>query len=446
MTKKIRIIILIICVACFSIVAPLLVLYSMGNRFDFKEWKITSTGGIYVRTFPTAGQIIIDSKISEKPGMFSNSVFVQSLLPDNHTVLVKKTGYYDYFKTVPVQKEQVTKLENILLIKEAVAFSEIAGEIAYFSVAPNNQNIITQSATAKNITLNYFSLNNVGQPKTFSIVQSGKLADLKWSDDSSRALIKIQSQNNLFYYFFDSTTQKPEAIRLSYLDKNSQFVSFSPRDPATLLYINNNTLYSAKGNSALPIITNIISFETAGTGITWLSSKGVLSSSDLSGKLINKLSLENFPVNAKKAYELISLSSNTFLKEDDALFKFDQSAKVFEVFSVPEISNYKILPSPDNKNLIFWSQKEIYLYSLADKKFSALFSGNQVLSLQWLNNYYITFVESDKIMISETDYRGNVNIVTLPQTISSHAFFNPQDNRLYVLSSNALMLSEKIIP
>ena len=125
MTKKTRLTILLVCVACFFVIAPILVLYSMGYRFDFEKMKITATGGIYVRTFPAAGQITIDYKISEKPGMFSNSIFVQSLLPKDHTISIKKSGYYDYFKTLPVQEKQVTKLEDVLLIKKNIQFDVI---------------------------------------------------------------------------------------------------------------------------------------------------------------------------------------------------------------------------------------------------------------------------------------------------------------------------------
>ena len=129
MTKKTRFIILSACALCFIIIAPILVLYSMGDRFDFEKFRITKTGGIYIRTFPAAEQITIDSKITEKPGMFSNSVFVQSLIPDEHTVLIQKNGYYDYFKTLPVVEEQVTKLENVLLLRENMQFEVATEEI-----------------------------------------------------------------------------------------------------------------------------------------------------------------------------------------------------------------------------------------------------------------------------------------------------------------------------
>jgi len=39
---------------------------------------------------PAAGQVIIDSEITEKPGMFQIQFFIQSLLPSNHSVLIEK--------------------------------------------------------------------------------------------------------------------------------------------------------------------------------------------------------------------------------------------------------------------------------------------------------------------------------------------------------------------
>jgi len=127
MTKRTRLIILLICVACFFVGITIIIPYSLGYRFDFGKKEITKTGGIYVKAFPAPEEVIIDSIISQKPGLFSNEVFIQSLQSINHAVLVKKTGYYDYSKTIPVQEQQVTKLENILLFKTNIRL-DVAGD------------------------------------------------------------------------------------------------------------------------------------------------------------------------------------------------------------------------------------------------------------------------------------------------------------------------------
>ncbi|MCX6723388.1 MAG: PEGA domain-containing protein, partial [Candidatus Staskawiczbacteria bacterium] len=257
MTKKTRLMILLVCVVCFFVISPLLVAYSMGYRFDFDKMKVTETGGIYVRTFPAADQITIDSNISQKPGLFSNWIFVQSLMPKDHSVLVKKNRYYDYSKTIPVQEKEVTKLENILLIKTLIGFKSFAGQIDYFSTSLNNQNIITATANEKDITISYHPLTSNKPIEAFSIAQTGKVSGIKWSNDSSKALIEIQSYNNNFYYLFDSallaqiTKTKPVIARLTYLDKKTTQVSFNPQDSQQLFFIKNNVLYSIKNNKTL---------------------------------------------------------------------------------------------------------------------------------------------------------------------------------------------------
>lgn len=113
---------------------PYIVLYSMGYRTDFAEMKITATGGIYVRAMPQGVNVTIDSKISNKTGIFSNSVFVKNLLPKEHNVLVAKDGYHDYKKNFWVKENQVTKLENIILFKKETSFEVLSGGREEFSL------------------------------------------------------------------------------------------------------------------------------------------------------------------------------------------------------------------------------------------------------------------------------------------------------------------------
>jgi hypothetical protein len=205
MTKKTRLIILLVCVTCFFTITPVLVFYAMGERFDFKKMRIVATGGIYARFFPAADLITIDSKISQKPGFLAQvqgqgSVFVQSLLPQEHTISITKDGYYDYFKTLPVREKEVTKLENVLLIKKSILFPSLSSEIDFFSLATNNQNIITLTNNTKNITLKYSPVSGNNPIQTLSIAQIGKIIGVKWSNDSSKALIEIQGYSNTFYY------------------------------------------------------------------------------------------------------------------------------------------------------------------------------------------------------------------------------------------------------
>ncbi|MGA2417894.1 MAG: PEGA domain-containing protein [Candidatus Staskawiczbacteria bacterium] len=372
MTKKTRLIILLVCVACFLIVAPVLVLYSMGYRFDFEKMKITATGGIYVRTFPAADKITIDSNISEKPGIFANSIFVQSLLPKNHTISIKKDGYYDYFKTLPVQEKQVTKLENVLLFKKNIQFSVVADK--------------TQSPF-------------VNQEKF------------------------IIKNNNLYY---------------------SNIAA-------------NSTLTAVQ--KATPVLKGLAAFSVSGNNIIWLGTDGFLYQSDLTALSAKptKLTLTALKINKKNSYKIVAGSQNIFLIINTNLLFLNAKTNSLDNFYSP-VADAKI--SPDGKNIVYFNDNNIYVSTLlaTPAKKSVLYNSSEKISdVLWLNNDYIIFTDGDKIIISEIDYRGNINAITLPTTItispnkknnilSPQIFFNQQSGQLYILTSNTLLLSEKITP
>ncbi len=122
MTKRIRSLILASCVALFFIATPYIIIYSLGYRIDFEQKKLVTTGGIYVRALPLGLDVIVDSKNSSKTSLLAPTVFVQNLLPKQHSVEIKKDGYYDYKKTLEIKEKEVVKLEWVILFKKEIPF------------------------------------------------------------------------------------------------------------------------------------------------------------------------------------------------------------------------------------------------------------------------------------------------------------------------------------
>lgn len=373
MTKKARLIILLVCVACFLAATPVLIAYSMGYRVDFETMKITPTGGIYVRTSPAADEITIDAKISQKPGIFNNAVFVQSLLPKNHSVLVVKNGYYGYTKNLLVQGKEVTKLENVLLFKKDIIFQTVTDK--------------TKSPFSAQYQMKKFAIKN----------------------------------NNLYY----STAQ--ENAGLTATQKNT------------------------------PVIKNIVAFEISNNNIVWLGTDGLLYQSDINGKNPVKLTLEPLTINKKGSYKIILNGQNIFINDNGSLLALQNQKNTLDAF-VKSVKDAKI--SPDGKNIVYYTGKEIYISLLSDpaKIKTILYkSPENITDIFWMNNDYIIFSAGDKITISEIDYRGNINAVAIPSKLdfgenkvieikSPKISFNQQEGNLYILTQNILLSSEKIIP
>ncbi|MEI7425168.1 MAG: hypothetical protein WCK10_03565, partial [Candidatus Staskawiczbacteria bacterium] len=361
-----------ICVVCFLIIAPALVLYSMGNRFDFSKMKITATGGIYVRTFPSADRITIDSKIIEKPKMFSNSIFVQSLLPDNHTVLIEKNGFYEYTKTLPVKEKEVTKIENVVLFKKTTQFEVIP--------------------------------NDIQSPFNFN----------------DKYIIK---NNNLYY------ANSPENSELTDIQK------------ATIL-LKKITAYSIQNNNIL-----------------WLATDGLLYKSNIGDLSLPATVLTTTALKITKTglYKILTYNQEIFIVANDKLLYLDPKTNNFEEF-YSSAKDAKF--SPDGKNIIYNDDNNIYLSAipnLLNERNTLYNSSEKISNCQWINNYYIIFTAGNKIIISEIDYRNNINIVTLPETIilsptknievkNPKIYFNQQSGKLYILTGENLLLSEKILP
>ena len=371
MTKKIRSIILLVCLVCFFVILPILVLYSIGDRFDFTKMRIIATGGIYVKTFPVAEQITIDSKITEKPGIFSSSVFVQSLQPRIHTVLVKKPGYYDYLKTVTVQEKQVTKLENILLFKKNIQFG-----LANKTQSPfNNQE-------------------------------------------------KFIIKNSSLYY--------------SNIPANSELTAVQ---------------------KATPVLKKIISFALQNNNIIWLGSDGFIYRSDLTNPTIvtTKITLTAIKINKTGLYKIVLNNNDIFVVANNSLLLLNGKTGILDTFYQPT-NDAKI--SPDGKNIAYYDDKNIYISPVATSPFvkNTLYKASEKISnCLWINDDYIVFAAGNKIILSEIDYRGNINAITLPQEIGAPGdpaivitvknpsiYFNRQEGKLYILTGDTLIVSEKI--
>jgi len=126
---------------------PYIILYSLGYRVDFKKFKIVATGGIYIKALPQEVDIIIDDTINKTTGIFSNTVFVQNLLPEKHSILIKKDGYYDYQKNLDVSEKSVTKLEHVLLFKKNILYSLVTDA----TTSPFNKITAPETMPLKNV-------------------------------------------------------------------------------------------------------------------------------------------------------------------------------------------------------------------------------------------------------------------------------------------------------
>lgn len=373
MSKRTRLIIVIVCFALFFTITPWLILYSLGYQVDFKNYCVVATGGVYVRADPAGSEVLVDNKTDQKTGFFSNSIFVQNLSPQIHQITVKKDGYFWYVKNIAVQQNEVTKIENITLFKNTVAWENADKTLA----------------------------------KTLFDTQT-----------KTESLFSLKS-GNLYY----ADTQKPKVV-----------------------------------------LQKVISYKIYNNSIIWLGSDGNLNKSDISGKNTEILTSSPVLINKNNSYKIFVNDFGTFILKNKDLLLLNKKTGTFDFF-LSGVNDLKV--SPNNQNIFYATDNEIYL-DHSNYEYGQTPQPNQKILLNkfaeklsdifWMNENYLIMRASNGVKISEIDNRENINIIDLPlpvKTISGEKFsldsksqitFNSQDKKLYILSSNILLASDRLLP
>src|SRR3989344_217989 len=351
MSKQIRFIILLICAVLFFIITPYILLYSLGYRVDFENRKIVTTGGIYVRVLPQGADVIIDSKISNKTGLFSNSVFVQDLLPKQHMVLIKKDGYHEYQKNLEVKENEVTKLENVILFKKN-------NNLYYSDILENSNLTQTQKNTAviKNIVTYKINGNN--------IIWLGLDGFLYKSDSNgknpekvSQAALKIKTLSIYKVFVFNQNIFLKENNNLLLFDQDEKIfknfysnavdIKISGNGQKLLYYNDHEILFSDVNNlNGEKMLLNRFSEQIKDCYwvnddyiIFQLGSKIIISEIDVRGN-----------INTVQMPQTITLNSGATINIENPKISFDQQDKKLYILTQP------IASAPD-KNTVLVSER-----------------------------------------------------------------------------------------
>lgn len=459
MTKKTRLIILAACTIVFFIITPYIVLYSLGYRVDIKKLRVFATGGIYIKALPQGAVIAIDSKINNATSFFSPTVFEQNLLPGAHAIYIKKDGYYDYQKNLIVTENEVTKLEHVSLIKQHIPFVLLEDTANNFYISPNEKQALLVKNSNQKIgfeTVNLATGQKQNLPANITItgnpstsLRTRKISDVTWSGDSNKALINAQGN----YFLLEPFLSPPKITPLPLLYGLKQ-VSFNPQNPDQIFYTKTKNLYVS--GQITPVIKSVVAYQVSNNTITYLSYDGFMYTADMAGNIKSQINSTAFPMNSNNLYKVLGNLPVLSLKENDTIFLLNKNSGSFENFYSPATN---VLASPDGQKILYQNDREM-LYSLTSLPFDKVFLNRfseKISDIYWLGSDYIVFTLGGHVVISEIDIRGNINMVTLPATVSldngsqlnienPKIYFNQQDKKLYVLTKTNLIVSDKLIP
>ncbi len=114
MTLRLRRALYIFVFLLFFTIAPALIFYATGNRYDFARHEITKVGALYIKSFPSGSPILIDGKKTGKktPNRILN------ILPGMHTIQVARDGYMPWQKQLEIGPAETTFVRDIVLFQK----------------------------------------------------------------------------------------------------------------------------------------------------------------------------------------------------------------------------------------------------------------------------------------------------------------------------------------
>ncbi|MFA6272535.1 MAG: PEGA domain-containing protein [Patescibacteria group bacterium] len=418
MKKKYRRIYALSLVFVFIIVAPLLILYATGFRYDFNEYKVIKTGVLAVDSDPRNAQIEING---EATGSKTPKV-IKNLFPGEYSVSIEKLGYFPWEKTLPVFANQSTTTERVGLLKtdsptlvaeEKVTDLIFSADNSYFAYVTNTNDT--------NPALTVKQQNTLRTVLSISKIESGQQP--------------VFSEDERFIFLQDIKTNYISRI----LSLSGQYdillkdiTGFSISD--LIATGTDSALYtvSENGLSRLNLAENSIQLLIAG------QIQDALVINESVYYIQNK---DNYPVlyqssaiNFNSAEEISTFSSNDqyqlshsaqgYLTVHDQKNKELSLIKIQNQFSItldklnPDVIGFSW--SPDASNLLLYNDFEIWVYNPELKQQDLLIrSSGKIKYATWSpDGKWIIYSQEGFIKAIELDGRGKRNMLNLAQTDS----------------------------
>jgi hypothetical protein len=473
MTQKTRTILFFFLTFIFLITTPFVLLYSEGYRFDFKNWKFTQTGGIFLKVQPKKVKVFLNKKFVKETDLIFGSFFQENLIPGQYLVEIFKEGFQPWVKTLEIKEKMVTEAKNIILTPENKnLFELLASKIQ--NVFLSKDNSVAFFLEEKELP----SKKKIQEIKLFEIPKRLKtylisaedfhsnfeLTNLSIAENKEKVLIEGILKESPAFYLLQLNPQ-PKVISLNSLPKNILKINFNPLNEEELIFMTPKEkepekfqLFSFNWRTKIinpfPLIENLLTFATQNQNIFWLNPDGFLFKKDLKTNKEEKLNQEPLPIEEGEVEKQIILGNEDILiKQDQNLFLLQKESGIFEKID----ENNKLLAfSPDNKNIALANDFELWIYPKENnenqpqieknKKFFLTRYSKKINNLFWLNPYYLIFGAGDEINLIETDLRDYAQIWKLGVFQEPKIWFDSKSNQLIVFANNEFFISKSLKP
>lgn len=469
-------------VLLFLVIAPTVVLRSIGYRFDTSRGIFVHSGAITLKTNPQTAQIYLNGKedTSGKINRINNSYNLTGLLPKNYEITVTADGFQPWTKKTEVHSGVSSEFWNILLIRNEYEKTDYQlSEVNRFFISPKNKILAYAKNSESGLSVGVLDIQDSSVETTFSfprwkLLDESHKENIEWSPEEdflsipveqtesvtvSRASAKgpaVHEEKTTYAYFIaDPNTQETFNLNQFLGLADLRDVRWDPKEKNYLFFLSQDSLYRANIKDAsdlTKIAANVSAYELSQDYAYYTQSPNeIVYKTELNGKSERKQITENFP-------EIPSSPTDRLIVYDNERIAFIDKNKNLFLYNKGEHGTYfkklgasieTIQFSNDGKKLLYAGANEISVYFLRDWKVQPVRAENESVNItryseplkniQWFKDYeHILFTTGAQIKIIELDPRDYRVCADVFKTNSADPFmvYNHAEEKLFFIDQN----------
>ncbi len=451
MSLKKRRILFIIIVLLFAIVAPLLLFHTSGYRYDFKKNKFVKTGIIVLAPKPDDVEVYINNE-KTKLERQENGFRITNLLPDEYLVRIEKEGYISWQKTLLIESQQTTFINDVLLFKIPHPLQILSGEIIFGDQHEDKTLAIKKSSdgdilyllhtdTAELTTLFPLSQQNQNEYNGTTI------NSVEWSANGEKILIEASQKN---FLVLDIRNPFRILALADFVETNPNNLHWSSFGDHLLYSLNNNILSHINLNNKTSAQVALLSVE---------ENDRILEPFSLTGTTLHyfrqtptHIQLESVDIGQQtlQAKNLLLLNKDAeldFIESNAALPHFiDQKNEKIYIFNpqdftkVTELNAQHATLSNSGASWLYNNNFELWAWSWEKNQTKLINRYSQPIteSVWHPLNGYVVYAHPTSLHLIEIDTRDILNDYLLANGESlSGIQINSQGTRLFYISQQA---------
>lgn len=259
LTRPARFAIMIFLIAGFFIISPLVILYTIGYRYDLTTGIVRETGVLSVDVEPDDAKIFLDAVEIKK----RIPIRLTDLIPGTYQLSIQKDSYHAWNKEILVESKQTTYIRDITLFrKENLEQAFDIGEpirTARGSYDGAFLLLVTHQESVYDVIL---LDTRTGEQTMIVRVEADDIPTIEWSDIRHDAVIALTHNQIPRLYLFSA--ERPETIRsYTYRTQQSDSVRQWPHG------LSETAVYLSEGNAIYRVGINNTSLVGTASGVLW---------------------------------------------------------------------------------------------------------------------------------------------------------------------------------